>query len=98
VNLSTRHARRSLPQRGKPYYAKLDQGLFLGYRKNANGGAWLARLYIEAERDYRFVPLGAADDTADPDGTLVLNYSRLSFALAAHPSTPRLHGTSRSKC
>ena len=62
------------------YYRKLDKGLFLGYRKNANGGTWLARLYVEAERDYAFRPLGAADDTAEPDGTLVLSYSQAQDA------------------
>ena len=80
MSIDTRNARRKLEQRGKPYYRKLDKGLFLAYRRNARGGTWTARLYVEDERGYQFVPLGAADDTADPDGTLVLNYSQAQDA------------------
>jgi integrase len=80
LNLETRNARRKLAPSGKPYYRKLDKGLFLGYRKNANGGTWTARLYVEAERDYAFRPLGAADDTAEPDGVLVLSFTQAQEA------------------
>ncbi len=33
-----------MAQRGKPYSAKLDRGVFLDYRKNLSGGTWWARL------------------------------------------------------
>lgn len=80
ASLETRTARHKLEQRGKPYYAKLDRGLFLGYRKNASGGTWWARLYDPAKRDYQFVGLGASDDAADPDGAAVLSYSQAQAA------------------
>jgi integrase len=81
ASLETRTARRKLTQRGKPYSAKLDRGVFLDYRKNLTGGTWWARLYDEAKRNYRAVSLGAADDAADPDGVTILSFSQAQAAV-----------------
>jgi integrase len=75
ANLETRTARARLKPRGKPYYRKIDAGLDLGYRKNLNGGKWVARLLIVGERDYRVRTLaGIADDVQDADGVAVLSF------------------------
>jgi integrase len=73
TNLETRSARLRLHIRAEPYWRSLEKGLFLGYRRRASGGTWLARrrsangLYVE-ER------MGTADDLQDADGLTVLDY------------------------
>ncbi len=74
--LDSRTARQKLDVSGKPYYKALDQGLHLGYRKGKTSGKWLVRIYGTGEGDYLFEPLGLADDTGDPNGADILNFSQ----------------------
>jgi hypothetical protein len=41
--LETRSGRATLPRRRAPYFAKVAQGLQLGYYRGSAGGAWIAR-------------------------------------------------------
>jgi hypothetical protein len=65
--LETRAARSRLAVQGKPYCRLLDQGLHLGYRRNAGTGTWLVRVY-NGRGGYRLERIATADDTADSDG------------------------------
>lgn len=77
--LESRAARSRLSVRTKPYYRALDPGLHLGYRRNANGGSWLVRVYLGSEK-YALTKLGTADDKADPDGAAILSFSQAQAA------------------
>ena len=73
ATLETRTARGKLKARGKPYYRSLSPGLHIGYRKNAGGGRWVARVYI-GDQNYRVEVFADADDTADANGTSILDF------------------------
>ena len=68
--------------RPKPYYRSLDPGLHLGYRRSANGGSWLARIYL-GQQAYRLERVATADDKADADGVAVLSFSQAQAAARA---------------
>jgi integrase len=74
-NLSNRTQRGKLAARGKPYWRTMQQGLHIGYRKNRDGGRWVARIYA-GDGQYRTETIGTADDTLDADGTSVLSFSQ----------------------
>lgn len=79
TSMETRSARGRLTERAEPYWATLDQGLHLGYRKRRTGGTWTARRRNTHGR-YVEVKLGIADDTEDADGTTILNYRQAQEA------------------
>src|SRR5258708_35323587 len=73
-SLETRTARDRLEPRSKPFWQTLEDGAHLGYiRKAGVPGAWLARFYIGAQQ-YEQERLAPADDYADADGVVVLNF------------------------
>jgi integrase len=59
--------RASLKARREPYWQRISQGRFIGFRKMVRGasGTWLARFY-DGER-YHFHPLGDFADRAEKD-------------------------------
>src|SRR5215470_9294394 len=65
--LESRTARARLETRKKAYFRLLDQGLHLGYRRNAGSGTWMVRLY-GGDGKYRIEKLGVADDWGDANG------------------------------
>ena len=71
--LESRAARAKLKPRGKPYYKSIGEGLHLGYRKGKVEGKWVVRRYA-GNQSYITDTIGAADDIADADGTVVLNF------------------------
>ena len=75
AKLESRAARSRLAVSQKPYYRLIDQGLHLGYRKNASGGKWVVRWYSGGQR-YHVETLASADDVRDPDGLTVLSFSQ----------------------
>src|SRR5690349_24635341 len=84
ASLDSRSARARLKVRAKPYYRSLDPGLHLGYRRSANGGSWLVRIYL-GKQAYRTEKLATADDKADADGAVVLSFSQAqAIARARH--------------
>jgi integrase len=64
--LETRTARLKLPIRRKPYYAKLAEGLALGYRRNQGPGTWSIRV-ADGEGGNWLKAIAPADDY---EGTL----------------------------
>jgi len=74
AKLDTRSARTKLPVGKTMHWVSLDRGKELGYRKNGNGGVWVAKLVSPKLRKEQ--RLGGADDVLDPNGTSVLSYSQ----------------------
>ena len=79
AKLETRTARARLPMGPKPYFRRLEIGFHLGYRRFLSSGTWIARRLAQ-NGHYRENRLGVADDTQDPDGVLVLDYSQAQKA------------------
>jgi integrase len=72
--LENRTARARLKPRAKPYKAKIQPGLDVGYRPAKKGaGSWLAILYLGQQR-YHFASIGTADDHADADGLTIFSW------------------------
>lgn len=72
--MSTRAARERLPIRKEPHWRGIEAGVALGYRRNSQGGAWLARVLIEGR--YKEGRLGRADDALPADGASVLTFGQ----------------------
>ena len=73
AKLGSRTARAGLASAGKPYYRALHEGLHLGYRKAKSAGKWVARWYL-GDGGYKVETIAQADDTADANGTDILNF------------------------
>lgn len=76
ADLGTREARRRLKVHSEPYWLVLERGLSLGYRKSAEGGAWIVRRYEPSRRRHVEHRLTNADDHRDADGTEVLSFGQ----------------------
>src|SRR5476651_792057 len=88
AEFGTREARRRLRARPEPYWMPIDRGLSLGYRKSAEGGAWVMRRYlasVDLKRGGRHAEsrIGTADDSRDPDGEEVLDFGQAQRKLLA---------------
>ena len=70
--LETREARSNLKPAHEPYWRLITPGLFLGYRKGATGGVWIARKLVDGK--YRKETLGKADDLLDSGSGDVMNF------------------------
>jgi len=87
-----RTVRAKLSIRRDPYWHLIAEGQHIGYRKGAQGGTWIARIY-DSVNGRHFHSLGVADDTVDADGAQVLSFSqaqeaaRLWFAERAKAET-----------
>jgi integrase len=79
ASLGSRTPRLRLAVQTKPYWRALEQGLHLGYRRSANGGAWIGRRRTE-QGAYRETRLGVADDQQDADGGVILNFAQAQTA------------------
>jgi integrase len=75
ANLETRAARGRLKAAPKPYFRAIDEGLHLGYRKGQTAGKWVMRWYRGAQT-YGTETIGAADDTLDADGDVILTFAQ----------------------
>jgi len=75
-NLCNRTNRNRLEIRKAPYWRILHEGLHIGYRKNTRGGKWLLRWYNKQTQRYKVETLATADDTADANGSDVLNWKQ----------------------
>jgi Phage integrase family len=78
IPLQTREARRRLRRRKRPYYREIEQGLAIGYRpprKVGIAGDWQQRRYV-GNGKYDLKHVGKADDFADADGIVVLNFKQ----------------------
>jgi integrase len=98
ARLETRSARARLAPRGKPYWRALGPGLHVGYRKGKDAGRWVVRWYLGEER-YQVKTLpGIADDTADADGSTILDYAGAVAKARALHAAPTSILTVRQAC
>lgn len=65
-----------LGARPQPYWHLIERGLFLGYRKSRERGAWVVRRYDAARRRHAEGRVPSADDHRDADGTEVLDFGQ----------------------
>jgi integrase len=73
ARLESRAARRRLDVQTRPYWQELEAGAHLGYVRKDGPGMWVARFYAGGQK-YAQEQIGTADDYADGDGTVVLDY------------------------
>ena len=71
----SRSARARLAVRREPYWTKVSDGCFVGYRKGQRGGTWIARFRGE-DGAQAYEALGAADDHRDADGLTVFSFEQ----------------------
>jgi integrase len=91
-NLETRSARSRLKVQRKPFFRLIEPGLHLGYRKLPAGpGTWVVRKY-RGNGGYSVTNLRTpdghiiiADDYADADSALILNFSQAQAAARSKP-------------
>lgn len=77
TKIDTRSARSKLPIQREPYWTSISPGYSLGYRKNKNGGTWIARRYSpDASPKMRYHAIGPADDVMDADGVSALSFAQ----------------------
>ena len=75
----SRSARAKLSAQPEPYWTKISKGYFIGYRKGAKSGTWIAR-YRANDGKQRYQALGAADDAMDADGIKVFDFAQAQIA------------------
>jgi integrase len=75
ARLESRAARRRLDAQARPYWQELEAGAHMGYVRKAGSvpGLWAARFYA-GDQKYEQEQIGTADDFADADGAVVLDY------------------------
>lgn len=80
ATLDSPEARTALRARQEPYWHRIEQGLFLGYRKSKAGGRWIVRRYrataAAGKSRYLESALGTADDHRKADGAEVLSFAQ----------------------
>lgn len=80
ATLDSREARTALRARQEPYWHRIEQGLFLGYRKSKAGGRWIERRYrpnaAPEQARYTEEALALADDHRNADGVEVLDFGQ----------------------
>ena len=80
ATLDSPEARTALRARQEPYWHRIEQGLFLGYRKSKAGGRWIVRRYrvsaAPGTSRYFEKALGVADDHCKADGADVLTFGQ----------------------
>ena len=72
-NLESRTARLKLPVAKKPIFAKIGDGIGLGYRRNQTAGTWIVRAADGNGANWTKA-FATADDFEDADGEKMLNF------------------------
>jgi hypothetical protein len=81
AKLAKREQRLRLEHRKKPYWLTLNEGEHLGYYRGARVGKWVARFRRAGEGgNYQETTIAEADDTADADGMVILNFRQAQDA------------------
>jgi len=81
AKLAKREQRLRLESRKKPYWMTLNEGEHLGYYRGARVGKWVARYRrAGAVGNYQETTLAEADDNADADGSVILNFKQAQDA------------------
>ena len=71
----------------------IESGRSLGYRKSAEGGAWIVRRYDPGRRRHVEGRLGTADDYRDADGADVLDFGQAQRKLLSEAHHDALHAS-----
>lgn len=81
TDLRNREKRLRLAARKKPYWMALNEGEHLGYYRGQRVGKWLARYRQPGSTgNYQEATLAEADDNADADGVVILNFKHAQEA------------------
>jgi integrase len=81
AKLTKREQRLRLGVRKEPYWMTLNEGEHLGYYRGSRVGKWVARFRPTSEGAlYQRTTLGEADDYADADGQVILNFKQAQDA------------------
>ena len=81
AKLAKRDQRLRLESRKKPYWMTLNEGEHLGYYRGARVGKWVARYRrAGAVGNYQETTIAEADDNADADGSVILNFKQAQIA------------------
>lgn len=81
ADLRNREKRSRLEVRKKPYWMTLNEGEHLGYYRGQRVGKWVARYRRPgATGNYQETTLAEADDNADADGVVILNFKQAQEA------------------
>ena len=81
AKLAKREQRLKLESRKKPHWMTLNEGEHLGYYRGARVGKWVARYRrAGAAGNYQETTLAEADDNADADGSVILNFKQAQDA------------------
>ena len=73
AKLETRTARLKLPVAKKPVFQRIDDGISLGYRRNATAGTWVLKV-PDGKGGAATKAIGKADDFDDADGASVFTF------------------------
>jgi hypothetical protein len=71
-----RDRRRTLEPRAKPYFARLSDGIHIGYRKGKSVSRWVVRRYDGKRYRMRTLPAVHPDDNEAADGRRVLTFQQ----------------------
>jgi integrase len=86
-----------LRSRQEPYWHRIEQGLFLGYRKSKAGGRWIIRRYrptaAPGESRYLEKALALADDHRKADGAEVLDFGQAQRKILAEAEERAIDGS-----
>lgn len=81
AKLAKREQRLRLESRKKPYWLTLNEGEHLGYYRGSRVGKWVARYRrAGAGGNYQETTIAEADDHADADGAVILNFKQAQEA------------------
>ena len=81
AKLVKREQRLKLESRKKPYWMTLNEGEHLGYYRGARVGKWVARYRrAGAAGNYQETTIAEADDNADADGWVILDFRQAQDA------------------
>ena len=81
ADLRNREKRSRLEVRKKPYWMTLNEGEHLGYYRGQRVGKWVARYRRPGVAgNYQETTLAEADDHADADGEVILNFKQAQEA------------------
>src|SRR3546814_5883832 len=79
--LAKREQRLRLAPQKEPYWMMLNEGEHLGYYRGFRVAKWVARFRLPQKgAPYQRITLGEADDYADADGQIILDFKQAQDA------------------
>ncbi len=78
-----RDQRRKLEPRARPYFARLCDGIHVGYRKGKSVSRWVIRRYVGAAYKIKTIPKIYPDDSEPADGYRFLSFQQVVAKIMA---------------